>query len=892
MNREHERPTPEAMLARLASEQPTAAARGRLKVYLGYAAGVGKTYRMLQEARRLAAEGADVVVGYLEAHGRPETEALLDGLEQLPVLALTHHGSHLRELDLEAVLLRRPEVVLVDELPHTNPPGLRHAKRWQDVQDLLDAGISVHTTCNVQHVESLNDVVAQISGVVVRETVPDELFGETVELALVDLPPDDLLARLREGKVYVPERAEQALRHFFQRGNLVALRELALRLAADQVHAAVELARRGQTTASVWPTREQLVVCVGPSPSSGQVIRAARRLADSLGAAWTALYVDSGPLPDAARAGLVRNLQLAERLGATTASEPGDEFVGAVLAYARRHNATKVVVGSSPPARWGRSGLTERLLAQAGDLDIVVVHGAAADLPTGARAADQPSWRAWLLTALALAAATGLGLACFHLGLAEANLVMLYLAAVVWVAVQGGRQPAVVASVLAVLLFDVLFIEPRFSVAVSDTQYLFMFSVMLAVGLLIAELTARAKAQAARAERGQRRAELLYRLAQRLTTAGDPLAVMSAAEDELGAVCGGRVAVFRRKPQGLRPVVDHPAEFPADPAEVAVAQWVLDHDRPAGRGTDTLPAAEAVYLPLAAGGATHGVLGIAHHDPQYPWLPEPRSLLEACATQIALALERVELAAAAEAARLAAGTEALRSNLLASVSHDLRTPLATIAGASSTLLQTPPPPAAEQRLLIESINDEAERLSRLVTNLLRLTQLEAGLALRREWHLLEDLIGSALRATERHLAGRSITVAVSPDMLLVEVDAVLLELLLVNLLDNCARYTPPGSSLELAGCRRAGELRLTVTDCGPGVPDEDRERIFETFARGAQARAESRGSGLGLAICRAVAVAHGGSLSVSNRPAGGACFELLLPQPALPPDVPPEDDDV
>lgn len=887
MSTESRRPSPDALLARAAQEAST---RGRLKIYFGYAAGVGKTYRMLQEAHRLAGEGVDLVVGYVEPHGRPETEALLAGLEVLPRLTVDYRGTQLQEFDLDAALARHPAVVLVDELAHTNPPGLRQAKRWQDIEELLDAGIDVHTTCNVQHVESLNDVIAQISGVTVRETVPDEVFDGAAELALVDLSPEDLLQRLSEGKVYVPAQAEQAMRHFFQRDNLVALRELALRDTAERVHAEVETARLGRADAGVWATRERLLVCISPSPTSAMVIRAARRLADSLGAEWLALHVET---PAAAAAGpedrarLLAHLQLAERLGAECVTISGADPVEETLRYAAQRNVTKLVVGKSPVRPWRRATITDRLLRQSGDLDVIVVHGAAAPDPSRSfwprpapRSAD-----AWLAMLAILAAASVVAAGWHRLGFTEANLVMTYLAAVVLVAVRGGRGPAVIASILAVLLFDVLFTVPYFSVKVHDTQYLVTFTVMLTVGLVTAELTTRMRLQADLARRNERRTAALYQLARQLAVTASPEAVVGVAEQSLADAFGGPAAVFLVGRGALRPMLDHVASFASDPDEVAVAQWVVDHDRPAGRGTDTLPAAQALHVPLSSPSGVMGVVAIHHLDPAWLMLPEQRQQLDAYATQIAGALERIRLATESEAARLAASSEALRSNLLASVSHDLRTPLAVIAGTCSALADGRVTDPAERQELLGTVQDEAERLSRLVQNIMRLTQLTSAVTIDGDWHSVEDVVGSALRATERALAARPVAVDIRPELLLGWFDAVLVEQLLINLLDNACRYTPPDCPIALTAWRDGDLLHLRIADHGPGLGPDEAQRIFETFQRGDRAKADSRGAGLGLAICRAVAAAHGGTIAARNGPAGGAVFEVVLPQAEPPPSV-------
>lgn len=886
------------MLARLKSEgDPGEGAhrRGILKVYFGYAAGVGKTYAMLQEARRLKAAGVDVVAGYVEPHGRAETEALLEGLEQMPPLEVRYRGATLKEFDLDAALARRPEVILVDELAHSNPPELRHAKRWQDVEELLQAGIEVHTTCNVQHVESLNDVVAQVSGVVVRETVPDDVFNRADEVALIDIPPEDLLERLKDGKVYIPAQAERALKNFFRRENLVALRELALRRTAERVHADVQTARLAHGGPAVWPVGERLLVCVGPSPTSAKVIRAAKRLANSLQAELIAVHVENAAterMSDRDRARLLNHLRLAERLGAETVTLTGPDPISETLDYARQRNVTKLVIGTSEPqGRWPRrkSALTDRFLRESGDIDVYVIRGAAGpqDEPMPRVAARRASPAAWWGTAAVLAACTVLALAWKWLEFTEANVVMTYLLGVVVISARFGKWPSVMASVVSVLLFDVLFTEPYFTVVVHDTQYLVTFAVMLAVGLATAALTARIRAQAELSRRNQRRTDALYRLGRKLAGISGHDFLAAETERAVAEMFGGEAVVFVPRDGQLRPILDHRARFAADEAEIAVAQWVFDHGEIAGRGTDTLPAAAALYLPMASPNATVGVLAVRSEEFEHLLLPEARSLLEAFAAQVALAVERDQLTLDSQAAHLRARSEELRSALLSSVSHDIRTPLAVIAGASSSLAEENGRPLDQEtrRELLRTIQEEADALTRLVENLLRLTQLQAGrFQLAQEWHPVEDVIGSALHRARRALGDRHVNVELPTELLWGHFDAVLIEQALVNLLENAARYTPTHTPVTISGQAARRGIVLEVADRGPGIEPGDVAELFVAFHRGRRAPADSRGVGLGLAICKAIMEAHGGAISVRARPGGGAVFRCELPSEGRPPE--------
>jgi two-component system sensor histidine kinase KdpD len=887
---DHDRPTPEQMLARVKTEGeglPSGRKRGRLKIYFGYAAGVGKTFAMLQNARREKAAGVDVVVGYVELHGRSETEALLEGLEQIPSLKVPYRSTSLREFDLDAALARKPELILVDELAHSNAPTQRHVRRWQDIEELLNAGIDVHTTCNVQHVESLNDVIAQISGIVVRETVPDEVFNRADELELVDISTEDLLERLQEGKVYIPDQAAKALQSFFRKDNLTALRELALRRTATRVHADVETARLGKATLDVWATQERLLVCVGPSPTSAKVIRAAKRMADSLDADWVAVSIDTpqtGRLPDEARSRLFSNLQLAERLGAETAALTGDDVVAETISYAQQRNVTKIVIGKSEPAAAGwlfrRPSVVDRLINDSGDIDVFVIRGASEPLPAS-RISRKPDfhWQPWWITLTIMAISTALGTLWNHFGLSEANLVMTYLLGVVVVAFRCGRNPAVVASILAVLLFDVLFVPPYYTVVVNDAQYLLTFAVMLFVGLSVSTLAARVRRQAEMSRSNERRTEALYRLGRKLSGINGKDFIAAEAERAINEVLGGDAMILLPLQGHLQPVLAQHAEFASTHSEIGAAQWVYDHAQVAGRGTDTLPSAQSLYLPLLSPNGPVGVLAIRHQDAVQLRMPEYRMILENYSTQIAMALERDRLMLESQNALIEVETEQLRNTLLASVSHDLRTPLAVISGASSSILRNPGMDISTQRELLQTIFDESDRLSRLVENLLRLTQVTSSqFFVEKQWHPVEDVVGSSLRRLEHLLGRRPVNVKLSADVLQGQFDAVLIEQVLVNLLENACRYTPPDTAIDITAWTEGARTIIEVSDYGPGLAPGDEERVFGKFQRGANTKPDSRGAGLGLAICRAIIRAHGGEITARNRgEKSGLIFRICLP---------------
>jgi two-component system sensor histidine kinase KdpD len=850
---------------------------------------------MLQAARAAKVEGRDVVVGYVEPHGRPETEALLEGLEQLPALQVPYRGAVLREFDLDAALARCPDLILVDELAHTNAPTMRHTKRWQDIEELLAGGIDVFTTVNVQHIESLNDVISQISGVTVRETVPDEVLQRADDVAIIDITPDELLERLRQGKVYIPERAAWALENFFRKEKLLALREIALRHTADYLSDDVETARLGVAASVPWPTNERMLVCVGPSPSSAKVIRAAKRLADRIHADWFAVFVET---PGAERMSndnrqrLLQNLRLAETLGAEVVQLSGDDVVPELLDYANRRNVTKIVVGKTGEARKGfspRRSLVDRLLENSGNVDVFVVRGV--DGPEHAETpAPRPaaSFSPWLLVAGAMAAATAIAWALHTMGFAEANLVMIYLLAVVLVAARVRIGLAVWAAVLAVILFDVLFVPPYYRFTVHDAQYLLTFTVMLAVGVLSSTLMSRVRRQAEVSRTNERRTEALYRLSQRLSGAGDLARLLDDSERAVAEMFDAYAVIFLPDEHRLiRPVLGHAASFAASAAEFGAAQWVLDKALPAGLGTDTLPNLDAMYVPLVAPNAVAGVLAVQPQDPASLQTPEGRQLLNTFATQIALAIERANLREESHRAQMQVETEKLRSSLLSAVSHDLRTPLAAISGAAGSLRGawgTLDPTTTKE--LLETICDESERMTRLIDNLLQMTRLTSGkIVVNKEWQPVDEVIGSALNRLERRLAGREVEVEISPSLGLCHFDDVLVEQVIMNLLDNAIKYSLAGTPIRIHVEALDKAVALEVADRGQGIALGDETRVFEMFYRGPDGGAHRRGAGLGLAICRAIVEAHGGSISADNRPGGGASFRLTLPFDGLPPQV-------
>jgi two-component system sensor histidine kinase KdpD len=885
-----DRPDPDALLASVQAED-SRARRARLKIFFGAAPGVGKTYAMLQEARRARADGDDVVIGVVETHGRPETEELLAGLAVIARRVVDHRGVRLTEFDLDAALARRPARILIDELAHSNAPGSKHVKRWQDVLELLDAGIDVHTTVNVQHVESLSDVIQQITGVRVREAVPDRLFERADELELVDISPDELLARLAEGKVYVPDQAQRAVQNFFHKGNLLALRELALRRTAQRVDADVLAYRKQHGISAPWPAGERILVCVGPSPGSERLIRACKRIAEGLHASWAAAHVEllgAPPLGERDRERVEAHLRLAEALGGEVVRLAGASVAGVLLEHAQRSNATRIVAGKPTHARWRdrvRGSLLDALIRGSGTIEIHVIAPIDDGRPPPASPIprEHPSAWAYGSAALAIAAATGLGmLVAPYATLAEVT--MLYLIAIT-LASLAGRGPSLVAASLAVAGFDFCFVPPRFTFAVSDIRYLMTFAVMFAAGLAISTLTVRLRRQERDALIRERHTAALLAFTRDITAAlapGDVAAVtvehLEASFPVSAAVLVPETSAGNGGEPGPAALVAVAGLMPLAPQELGVVRWTFDHKQAAGRGTDTLPGARILAVPLLSGDDAVGVIAVqAKQDPRRRG-GAAVPLIESIARQAGLALGRVVFAAQAREASLRARTEEMRNALLSAVSHDLRTPLAVITGAATTLRDDEDRlPGPARRELLTQIVDDARRLERVLANLLQLTRVESGLVPSRELIPVEELVGAALTRMEGSIGSWKVDLDVPSD-LVVPVDAVLFEQVLINLIDNALKHGAPPLALR---ARRDGSVVVVeVSDHGGGVPTELGATLFDKFVRASNAP----GAGLGLAVVRAIVEAHGGRVAVENAPAGGARFRIELPadHPAAP----------
>ncbi len=888
------RPDPDLLLAKV-KRQEADAHRGKLRIYFGSSAGVGKTYAMLAAARKLRDAGRDIIVGVVETHGRAETAALLGNLEILPPKAMPYRGKDLSEFDLDAALLRRPSLILVDELAHSNVQGARHPKRWQDVEELLAAGIDVFSTLNVQHLESLNDVVGGITNVRVWETVPDTVFDGADEVVLVDIPAEELLERLRAGKVYVPVQAERAAENFFRKGNLMALRELALRRTAERVEGDVQAYRVDKSIGSVWKTANALLTCVGPDAGAERVVRAAARLAGQLNAEWHAIYVETPALQRLAaarRENILATLTLAQDLGATTAVVANADVALGVIAYARSHNLSKLVIGRDPARRlwpWQRSS-GQKLALLAPDIDLVEIgrtdgvmqngdarNSSSWPAPTGRDSADRRRLKhlRYLWSALACVAVTLLSMplaARFD----RSNIVAIYILTVVLVAVRFGRGAAALAAVLSVCAFDFFFVPPRFSFAVSDVQYFLTFCIMLAVGLITGQLTAGLRFQARVAGHREERAGSLYEIARDLSGAVQIEQVVRISDESIERTFRATAALLLPNAEGQLSMASSRSDS-ALSVDIGIAQWAFDKGQPAGFGTDTLPGSEVLYIPLRAPTRARGVLAVKAHNRRLLRIPEQRQLLDTFAALIAIALERVHYVEVAQDALVRMESERLRNSLLAALSHDLRTPLTVLVGLAESLALTKPPLSPVQLESAEAIQDEARRMSTMVSNLLDMARIESGeVKLNLQWQPLEEVVGSALNAARAMLKQHALEVNIPRDLPLVRFDALLIERVLVNLLENASKYTPPGSKITLAAQTIGDSLSVSVSDDGPGLTAGREEAVFQKFTRGERESA-TPGVGLGLAICRAIVESHHGKIVAMNRPGGGARFTFTLP---------------
>ncbi len=884
------RPSPDALLDEARREDRT---RGRLKVFLGAAPGVGKTYEMLLSARAKLIEGADIVAGVVETHGRAETQALLYGFEIIPRAKIDYHGHVLEEMDLDAILKRHPQIVLVDELAHTNAPGSRHPKRYLDVEDLLAAGIDVYTTLNIQHVESLNDVVAQITRIRVRETVPDSILNKADDIEVIDLSPDELIHRLKEGKVYVPKQAERALKHYFSPGNLTALRELALRRTAQRVDEQLLTHMRAHAIPGPWPAGERLLVCVSEDTRSAGLVRYTKRLADRLHAPWTAIYIEttrSQSVTEVERDRIADTLRLAEKLQGEAITIPGRNIAEELLAFARANNVTQIVVGKSERTRWFElinGSVVHDLVRGSGNITVHVIAGEhliGDPIPKKTvKTRPQDGWNPFPYIATVAAVALALAFAYVLqplIGIASADLV--FLVAVIGIAYRYGLWPSMAAAVLSMITYQFFFLEPVYKIAAADPKNFTALGFFFFTAFVVSNLTAKVRAQAYTAQNRAATTEALYAFSKKLAGIVSLDDLLWAAAYQIAHSLKTDVVIVLPDSDGvLRVKAGFPPEDDLDQAELGAAKWSFENNRPAGRGSETLPGSKRLFIPLRTAAGAIGVVGLARGQrPEMLLTPDERRLLDALMDQSAVALERVKLAGQINEARLAAETERLRAALLTSLSHDLKTPLASILGAVTSLKQYRDmldSPAREE--LVATIQEEAERLSRFVANLLDMTKIESGtIELDREHVDIDEVVATALQRVAGMVSGHKVEVDLEANLPMLNLDVMLFEQVLVNLLDNAAKYAPTGSQILIRARRTPGAVAVEVLDEGPGIPEDRLERVFEKFHRVKQGDRQRAGTGLGLAICRGFVQALGGKIVAANRAdRSGAIFTITFP---------------
>ncbi len=898
-DRTEKRPSPDALLEAAARE-----ARGRLKIFLGAAPGVGKTYEMLTAAQARRREGVDVVVGVVETHGRRETEALLEGLEVVPRRHIDYRGRALDEMDLDAILARHPRLVLVDELAHTNAPGGRHPKRYLDVEELLAAGIDVYSTLNIQHVESLNDVVAQITRIRVRETVPDSILDRADDIEIIDLAPDELIQRLKEGKVYVPHQADRAVSHYFKPGNLTALRELALRRTAQRVDDQMLRYMQAHAISGPWAAGDRVLVCVNEFPSSLGLIRYAKRFSDRLHAPFTALYVETArtqKLSDAQRDRVADSLRFAERLGGEAVTLPGDRIADEVVRYACENNITQIVIGKSERSRWFEilhGSVVHELVRRTANISVHVISGNEEAAPSEGQVATQSGGNfdpiPYAVTVAIVAVAVGVGMV-LQQSLRPASISLVFLTGILISAVRFGLFPSLFACGVSVLAYNFFFLPPVYTFTIADPENVVALFFFLVVAILASNVAGRARNQLVAARARARTNEELFGFSRKLAAIGSLDDLLWATVYQIAHMLKLHVVILMPSVQGIEVKAGYPPEDELDQADLAAARWTWEHSRAAGRGADTLPGAKRLFLPLRTGGGPIGVLGIDRDEPGPLLTPDARRLLDALADQAAIAIERITLTADIAGARMTAETERLRSALLTSISHDLRTPLASIIGALTSLRGFGDSyDGAVRAELMATIETEAERLNRFIGNLLDMTRLESGaIELKPAMVDVGEIVGTALQRARRFLADHRVDVDLAADLPMVRLDYLLFEQVLFNLLDNAAKYAPAGTLITVRA-RVVGEMILvSVIDEGPGIPPEDVERIFDKFYRVQAQDRQRAGTGLGLAISRGFIAAMGGTITAANRSdRSGAVFTVTLPaQPAAPRELDEQTDD-
>lgn len=887
------RPSPDALLREAERES-----RGRLKIFLGAAPGVGKTYEMLMSGRARQADGVDVVIGVVETHGRKETEALVEGFEITPRKQIDYRGQRLEEMDLDAILARRPSLVLVDELAHTNASGSRHPKRYMDVQELLAQGIDVYSTLNIQHVESLNDVVAQITRIRVRETVPDLIIDRADDVEIIDITPDDLIKRLSDGKVYMPKTARRAIENYFSPGNLTALRELALRRTAQRVDEQLLNHMQANAISGPWAAGERLLVCIDHGRNGASLIRYARRQADRLRAPWAVLHLDTpqdATLAEEDKDRLAANMRLAQQLGAEVVTLPGLVPSREIIAYANANNFTHIVVGRPGKPRWcqlWQGSVTHDLIRHAGNVSIHVISGDARDGEPErgvkpAQAAKRFRVKHYVQSAIFVALAIAAGIALDRT-LDVRNLALVFLMSVLASAVRGGLGPGLFASLLGAVAFNFFFLEPRYTFTVRDPESVIALFFYLGVAVVASNLTAAVQRQAVAARQRARTTEDLYLFSKKLAGTGTLDDVLWATAFQIASMLKVRVVILLPENGSIAVKAGYPPDDTLVDADIAAAKWAWEHNRPAGRAADTLPGAKRLYLPLRTGREAVGVIGL-DNDRQGPLLtPEQQRLFDALADQAALAIERIQLVSDVDKARLAAETDRLRTALLTSISHDLKTPLAAIMGSADMLKDLGSQlPEETRKELLSTVIDESERLNRFIVNLLDMTRLGSGaMQPNYAFHFAGDMVGTALSRAAKIASGHRIEVGIPADLPMLKVDPVLFEQVLFNLIDNAAKYAPEETVIDIRGRRDGTTVVLSVMDEGLGIPPEDLERIFDSFYRVRKSDQVRAGTGLGLSICRGFVEAMGGTIRADNRSdRSGAIFTIRMPVPSEMPVV-------
>lgn len=885
------RPDPEALLKKINKET-----RGKLTVFLGAMAGVGKTFTMLKSAHEKHKEGRNIVIGWVETHKRIETEKMVEGLPKVAPAAISYRDKQIPEMDIDAILELKPEIVIVDELAHTNAPGSRHVRRYQDVEELLEAGIHVYTAVNIQHIESLNDIVAQITGVIVRETVPDSVLEEADTVQLIDIAPEDLIQRLRDGKIYMPEQAERALKKFFREGNISALRELSLRFTAQRVDKDLAEYMREHHIAGPWPAAGRVMVCISGSPFSAQLIRAANRLATGLRSELLAVHIEAAkmrfPIGDKERDRIAKNMRLAEDLGARTLTVVGEDFIDEILDIARKQNVTAIVVGKTKHKsllEFIRGSVVDNIIRQSGDVNVYVIQGAKESETEAAvktkRVIPLDPVNYFYLSLLMVAAVTGLAYLLKE-QLEMVNIALLYIIPVLLSAFWWGRWPSYLSAITGVLAFDFLFIEPLLTFTVSDIRYLWSFVIFLLLSALIGGRTDELKKETRQARQQEKSTRAVYEFSRDIAAVIDTESIARSLVKQAGETIERKIVVIlpsaqQKLEEGIKfdPTLEPENQMikaELNRAEAGVVAWVYKNKQSAGRSTDTLPGGKYLYVPLCSQDNVFGVFGICIAEQKLT--PSERRLIDAWVRLAAVAMERVSLAEQARHTDMLIEADKLRSALFNSISHELKTPLSAIIGSVSTLLEADDLYSkADRRELLGNVKDSSLRMERLIGNLLDTARIESGMMnIKSDWCDIEDIIGTTLRRMGDAIGSSQIAVELPSQLPLIKADCVLIEQVLVNLIDNSIKYSEGDEKITIQACKQPTQLEVSVIDSGNGIPPEDLVRIFDKFYRVKQPKKVS-GTGLGLSICKGIIEAHKGRIYAQNRIDGKTVISFTLP---------------